>query len=279
MQQFWRFFIYIIICYTLAALLMASLPPLIIPIQIAYRGGIIFAVLGLLPFLALQGLANKLALGYDIKFTKFIYTVILGLSIGITILASLITILISLQIRCVTSNVNTTHLSSVIVKGLLTGITVSVIEETFFRGALFTAIRRHNHNAASAIIWSSILYAILHFFQLPDISTNKIEIANIVYSVIKAIYAIFQIHNLDALIALLSAGIFLALIREHAKHLGWNIGIHAGWILIIKISHIYTDVNVNSTWINLVSNYDGITGWLAAIWLGILALSYKIFLV
>jgi hypothetical protein len=70
------------------------------------------------------------------------------------------------------------------------------------------------------------------------------------------------------------AGLLLALVRERAGHIGWCIGLHAGWVLVIQASRRLTDVNDDSPLSFLVGDYDGIIGWLAALWIGLLMALY-----
>lgn len=87
-----------------------------------------------------------------------------------------------------------------------------------------------------------------------------------------AIPALLQPQNLGDGVSLMLIGVFLALIRERTGHLGWGIGLHAGWVLVIKLDHIYTHIAYSSPWLGLIGPYNGITGWLAAIWIGSLVL-------
>jgi LPXTG-motif cell wall-anchored protein len=50
------------------------------------------------------------------------------------------------------------------------------------------------------------------------------------------------------------------------------VGLHAGWVFIIKFSKTLTDAAPPGAWSFLVGSYDGYTGYLAAGWMGILSL-------
>ncbi|MEE8264521.1 MAG: hypothetical protein V3R40_04610 [Gammaproteobacteria bacterium] len=81
---------------------------------------------------------------------------------------------------------------------------------------------------------------------------------------------------LDSFLALLAAGIFLALVRLKTGHIGYCIGIHAGWVLSLKMTKRLTGLDYQSDWGFLVGNYDGIIGYLALTWLVIACLLYYI---
>ena len=53
--------------------------------------------------------------------------------------------------------------SHLILGGVLTGLTVALIEETFLRGAMLTAIKRES-GARVAIVLTALVYAATHFF-------------------------------------------------------------------------------------------------------------------
>ena len=69
-------------------------------------------------------------------------------------------------------------------------------------------------------------------------------------------------------------GVFLALVREGTGHIGWCIGLHAGWVFVIQLTRRLTDGNPSSDLAFLTGDYDGIIGWLAMAWIGLLAAGY-----
>jgi membrane protease YdiL (CAAX protease family) len=85
---------------------------------------------------------------------------------------------------------------------------------------------------------------------------------------------VFQWSNLDSMVALFCVGVFLALVRERTGQIGWCIGLHAGWIFVIQVTRRVTDGNAESNVACLVGEYDGTIGWLAALWIGLLAVGY-----
>lgn len=253
-------------------MILLPLESTIPPHQLIQRGGIIIAAIGLWPFLYTLGIKNLTTIGYEVTPFHLLQTITFGLLVGTIILFFLIAILIWLNVRYFTPGISFMRLPLIISSGMLSGLIIAILEESFFRGAVFTMIRQ-KHNATAAILWSSLLYSILHFIKPQVLFVTPITILTILHSIILAFPELLQLKNIDSLIALFCAGMLLALIRKRTGHLGWTIGIHAGWILAIRLTHVYTDVNPHSYWNILIGSYDGIIGWLAAAWLGILALS------
>ena len=77
------------------------------------------------------------------------------------------------------------------------------------------------------------------------------------------------------MVALFLVGVLLGLVRERSGHIGWCIGLHAGWVFVIQVTRQLTDGNEASPYAYLVGDYDGIIGWAAAGWIGLLALGLR----
>jgi membrane protease YdiL (CAAX protease family) len=271
------FFAYILVAYALAALLCwplgetaaaAGIPPH----KIVSRGGLILALLGFWPFLKALRLADRHPLGYGLGPRLFWTRLTQGFGGGVVILVCLTLALLALQVRTITGEPDRGLLST-LGQGLLGGLAVGFIEETFFRGALFAAIRRRGGSVASALILPSLLYAALHFFtprEIPLTLTGDPGIC--VSSLAWAFVDLFQLQHLDSFVALTLVGLFLALVRHRTGHIAWCIGLHAGWVLVIRLTRSYTDEDPMAALGFLVGDYDGVIGWLAAGWIGALTL-------
>jgi len=78
----------------------------------------------------------------------------------------------------------------------------------------------------------------------------------------------------DSFVALLVAGLLLAMVRERSGNILWCIGIHAGWVMVIKITKYLTDTNTAQGHPLWIGHYDNVTGLLAFLWLTLLAAGY-----
>jgi membrane protease YdiL (CAAX protease family) len=198
-----------------------------------------------------------------------------GLASGIVMLGLHCLILVSLGVR----ELDMQALGSVrrVMTGLMQaagiGLVVATIEECLFRGVLLAALRR-SAGTFVAVLFSALYYAILHFFRvnrnldLPDPS---------VYSsfavLAQALKPVFM-PPVGPSLALFFAGLFLALVRLYRPHgLACCIGIHAGWIFVIKSCKTFTDARPLNEWAFLAGSYDGFTGFLAAGWMAALTLA------
>jgi hypothetical protein len=143
--------------------------------------------------------------------------------------------------------------------GLLAGIFIGFIEETFFRGILFTAFRRQSLRAA--VLVPALLYSGCHFISSRG---NYSEITwTSGFDVLAGAFWQFNLANLGPFLALFAVGVFLAMLREYSGHIGWAVGIHAGWVAIIRLGRECTSSNPEASLAWLAAGYDSITGYLA----------------
>jgi hypothetical protein len=275
------FFLFLLACLLLAA---ALTPPLLQtgwlafePHRVVSRLAQLLMILGVWPFLRLLGLDRREALGYGRPRPEILRALVRGWLAGVAILLVLVIALLALEIRLPNLRAAAHHaeLARKAAQALAAGLLIGVIEETFFRGALFTAIRQRS-SAAGAIFWSALLYAAVHFLKpgaLPNGQT--MDWAATSHMVVEVFTDAADWRNLDSFVALLFVGIFLGLVRERTGHIGWCIGLHAGWVFVIQVARHLTDGNAGSHYAILTGTYDGVIGWLAAGWLALLSAGYR----
>lgn len=269
------FFLYLFACLLLAALLTWPLMQTgwldHDPRRVMSRLAQVFMVIGLWPMLKAMGVANWRTLGYGRARPEFLRALGLGWLIGVVILSALALALVALEVR-VPQLKPVGVVASKAASALIGGLLVALLEETFFRGALYAAVSRRS-GAGSAILWTALLYALVHFMKphsLPD--GTAYDWAGNWAIFLSTFTSPWQGKNLDSFVALLLVGVFLGLVRRRSGHIGWCIGLHAGWIFVIQVTRRVTDGDDGATLAYLTGSYDGVIGWLAAGWIGILAL-------
>lgn len=236
------------------------------------RGGQVFLVLGLVPVARGLGLrAADLGLQRD-----FPHQLGIGLALGIVMLSLHLLSLLALEVRAVNAGglPEAGRLFSVLAKALATGAAVALLEETIFRGVLFAALRKYAGSVLAVGI-SAFYYAALHFIRTrwtPDP-------AEIGWSTGFRIAAdgLAEVANLqaDSFLALFLAGILLGSVRATVPGgLGYCMGLHAGWVFVIKSAKPLTHVLPNAEWGFLVSPYDRIIGFLSSAWMALLILGF-----
>lgn len=115
---------------------------------------------------------------------------------------------------------------------------VALMEEWFFRGALFGLLLRAM-KPVPALLFLSFFFAIIHLLQPPDsavVADNAVE-AGTGFWMVGQIFAKFGQANF--LIAegstLFAVGLILGWARLQTKSLWLSIGLHAGWVFGIKL--------------------------------------------
>jgi len=273
------FFGFLFLCLAAAALL--SVPIMETgwlpypPERVIGRLAQVLILLGIWPLLIRLHLANGRDLGYGVPRLAFLRALALGWLLGVLILIGLVLALLGLAVRVPDPNPGGwSWIVGKALQALVAGLLIGVLEETFFRGALFTAIRRRE-GVGPAILWSAGLYAVLHLMKPGALPAGVPFDWAGAWAMFAGVFVdVFQWRHLDTVLALLMVGVFLALVREFTGHIGWCIGLHAGWVFVIQVTRRLTDGDPGSDLAFLAGDYDGIVGWLSLAWIGALTLGY-----
>lgn len=243
------------------------------PQRVMGRLAQICILLGLWPFLRWLRLANADALGFAPGPDRLKLSIVLGWLVGVAMLLALVWFELRIGIRMLEPDWSD-RLSSLIAKAiaaLIGGLLIGLLEELFFRGALYGSIRR-GAGVGAAAAGSAALYALVHFLKPHALPQGQaFDWAGASTMFLQVFVNFFQWQHLDSLAALFGAGVLLALVRERTGHVGWCIGMHAGWVFVIQLTRRVTDENEASPWGSLVGQYDGVIGWLGAVWIAALA--------
>jgi len=240
----------------------------------------LIAILSIVPFLALFHLNNKRAAGLHLAKPAFLREYLIGLGFGILTLAVLSGMLLGLDIRVLDPEYEFTvfNLLKAVLLGLLIGTLVACIEEIFFRGVMLTGIRRST-SAIAAVGLTALLYAGVHFIKSKGVELQTEPGLFSGLDILGQIAGrILRYANLDSFLALCSVGLFLALMRLKQGNIAQCIGLHAGWVMIIKTTKDLTNSNPTSELSFLVGTYDGIIGWLAFVYLCFLCTLYALWM-
>jgi uncharacterized protein len=232
-------------------------------------------LIGIWPLLLRLQLADRITLGYGASRPLFLRALGVGWVLGVLILLGLALTLLGLGVRVPDPDPGSwSWILGKAAAALVGGLLIGLVEETFFRGALYAAIRRRE-GLAPAVLWSSTLYAVLHLMKPGALPPGVPFDWSGSWAMFQGVFLdAFQWRHLDTALALLMVGVFLALVRERTGHIGWCIGLHAGWVFVIQVSRRLTDGNPRSDLAFLAGDYDGVIGLLSLAWIGVLTLSY-----
>ena len=233
------------------------------------RGGQCVLLLGLFPLGRRFGI-NAQTLGFSRGFIRQWLT---GFAVGFLMLGLHVAALVGLGVRDVNwSKWTPGQVGPILGKALLIGLAIGLLEETLFRGALLAAVRRIS-GPVLAVIVSALFYAALHFIGtrwttgLDQIGWDTgIRIAIDGFSHLREAAP-------DNFLGLFMAGLFLGTLRVlRSDWLVLCMGIHAGWVFVIKSAKPLTTLNLQSPRWNWVGNYDYIIGYFSSAWLMLVTL-------
>jgi membrane protease YdiL (CAAX protease family) len=240
--------------------------------RIANRAFMVVAIVGLWPLTKGIGRISKADLGLAIPRRQLLCSAAFGFLIGAATMGILVAVEYASGIIVWDARRTTEDLIKAFFSGIVSGIVISLIEEPVFRGFFHNQFCRR-WGLWVAAVGSAILYAFVHFIRSkgePDPVTW--------YSGFEVLASAFrkygEVTTIGPFIALLIVGIWLSLIREHTGHLGWGIGLHAGWVAVIRVTRKATNLTDDPSLRWLADGYDQITGWLAAAWLLILTIAW-----
>ena len=240
--------------------------------RVASRSVLIVAIILFIALYRKLGFESWRDIGYSSDKKQFFKDLAKGIGFGILIMSPVIVGLLITQNRVIDMGweVSPLNILKLVITALIAGLIIAVLEETLFRGAMLGAIKKHS-SAIFAVVVTSLFYALVHFIQ-PDIELDS-ETLNWTSGFVMLKNALSGLANIpliiDSLIALFLAGALLAIVRIRTNRIALCIGIHAGWVITIKIFKRVTDTNVHSDYAFLTGSYDKVLGYLATVCIAI----------
>jgi membrane protease YdiL (CAAX protease family) len=234
------------------------------------RVAMLIALIGLIVLTRRLGLANREAMGYALPRREFGRQLALGWLSGIGLMVPLVTLLLALGVRELKPDLEV-DVASLVLGALATGFAVAFIEETFFRGVLFTAVARTSGTTA-AVIAPSLLYAALHFLggrlRIPPDEVSWIH----GFTVLSRLFERYTepLVFVDSFAALVMLGILFAMVRLRTGAIAACIGLHSAGVGVIVVLRDTTTVNHSAQLAGIVGTYDGVIGWAALVWFAII---------
>ena len=280
------FTIYILFFALLSSLLFTILymqfdeqPILALNKAIKY-GAILFCGIFIIPVLKLLNINNRQLLGYSEPRVLFIFHIIKGFLLSILLLIPLIFLYDYLEIRII-NNINQIVFDAsflqVLIYTAFISFVISIIEESYFRGIMIE--KKNNIFAVSLIIiFSSLIYSLFHFIKIPLIIDENIFWYTGLIEMLNTFINFFKTIALDSAMTLFVLGILLGIIRVRYQSISYCIGIHAGFIFLIKTFKQNSSVNYNSAYNSFLSSHDQFTGSFATLWIILILIVYLIYI-
>ena len=239
--------------------------------KLVFKCAEILMMIGLFPLGRYLGVGLA-EMGLACPWRLFLRKLARGFGFGALMLGLHVLILLLLETRQLDhEKLQAVRIASLGYKGVLIGLAVALIEEPVFRGFLLGSLMLKT-TRTQAVLISAVYFAGLHFL-VTDLRPEYAEVRwNTSFILVSDAFHNLTTVRLDAFLALLAAGGFLGSVRVlfPATGLAYCIGLHAGWVFIIKWSKPLTEFNYYSPWYYLASMFDGTIGYLSAAWTTVL---------
>lgn len=208
--------------------------------------------------------------GYGLPRTVYLRHFAAGLAIGVATMLPMTLAMLALGLLTVEPGTGGAALATAALSGAAAGLVVALVEETFFRGLMFGAVSRES--GAGIAAWSTaLLYSAVHFLARARVPEDEIAWDSGLRLLGAALANYAQpLAIVDSFVTLVLVGLLLALVRARTGAIAAGIGLHMGWVAVIKTTAGVAEPVTGARWSALVSSFDGYTGWLVAAWAALL---------
>jgi hypothetical protein len=147
--------------------------------------------------------------------------------------------------------------------GLSSGVAVALIEETLMRGAMHTAIERESGPWAAALL-TAPLFAILHLYAKVRIPAEELGWHSGFDLLVRSFAPLGHFSLVyDSLLSWFIVGLILSLTRVLTGNIATAIGLHAGWVVVLRMLQESTVRGTTPQFSMWVGRFDGLLGlWL-----------------
>ncbi|HEY2144754.1 MAG TPA: CPBP family intramembrane glutamic endopeptidase [Steroidobacteraceae bacterium] len=155
--------------------------------------------------------------------------------------------------------------------GLGSGISVALIEESVMRGAMHTAIERELGPWTAALL-TAPLFAALHFFAKARIAPQELHWGS-GFDLLLRSFAPWGHPSLvfDSFLSWLAVGLILSLTRVLTGNIAVAIGLHAGWVVVLRMLQEATTGGNAPAYAFWVGHFDGLLGYWLLPWAACIA--------
>ena len=216
--------------------------------------------------------------GYGLPWRRFLKVSLIWTALGIATASVGAAFLLSTQLRVMNADfvASASSIARIFLIGLGSGIAVALVEETLFRGVMHTGIERESGPWMAAAL-TAPLFAVLHFtakarIAAPDLGWGSgFDLLLLSFAPLGHPALVF-----DAFMSWLVVGLILSLTRALTGNIAVALGLHAGWVVVLRMLQQATSSGANSADSPWVAHFDGLLGlWLvpwgaaiaAALWL------------
>jgi membrane protease YdiL (CAAX protease family) len=213
-------------------------------------------------------LNTKRDFGYGLPWRRFLKVSVAWSLIGMATAALGAAFLLGTGLRVVDPafTVSASSLLKIFAVGVASGIAVALLEETVMRGAMHTAIQRDAGQWTAALL-TAPLFAVLHFFAKVRIPPEEVGWGS-GFDLLARSFAPLAHASLvfDSFVSWLLLGLILSLTRALTGNIAVAIGLHAGWVIILRMLQEATNGGSAPAYAAWVGRFDGLLGYWLLPW-------------
>jgi uncharacterized protein len=206
--------------------------------------------------------------GYGLPWRRFLSLSGMWGAIGIATAGVGAAFLLSTHLRIVSPDFPPTVLNfaRIFLIGLSSGVAVALLEETVIRGAMHTAIERESGPWTAALL-TAPLFAVLHFFAKTRIAPQDVGWGSGFDLLLRSFSPLAQPALVfDSFLSWLIVGLILSLTRVLTGNIAVAIGLHAGWVLVLRMLQEGTSSAEAPQYAFWVGRFDGLLGYWLLPW-------------
>jgi uncharacterized protein len=206
--------------------------------------------------------------GYGLPKRQFIKSTLLWGAIGMATAGVGAIFLLCTHLRVMSADFtpNAVSFARIFLIGLGSGIAVALLEETVMRGAMHTAVERESGPWAAALLIAP-LFAVVHFFAKARIAPEDVGWGS-GFDLLSRSFAPLAQPGLvlDAFVSWLIVGLILSLTRVLTGNIAVAIGLHAGWVIVLRMLQEATTSGRAPAYSFWVGRFDGLLGYWLVPW-------------
>jgi uncharacterized protein len=236
--------------------------------RVASRIAMLVLVLGLVWLCRHLQLTTKRDFGYALPWRRFLAQSLLWGMVGMATAAVGATFLLLTQLRVMDPSFvpSPTGFARIFLVGVGSGVSVALLEETVFRGIMHTAIEREA-GAWTAALLTAPIFAVLHFFAKVRIPAADIGWGSGFDLLVLSFAPLgHPALVLDSFLSWLVVGLILSLTRVLTGNIAVAIGLHAGWVIVLRMLQEGTISGNSPAYSAWVGRFDGLLGYWLLPW-------------
>lgn len=205
--------------------------------------------------------------GYGAPRPRWLRQFGVGLVAGIATMLPVTACMLAFGLRTPLPDLTPAVLLRALAAGLGSGLAVGFFEETLFRGLMQGAVVRELRRPLVGIALVAALFAALHFLAREHVPHDQVRWSSGVDLLATAARNFLHPAAIaDRLLSLFAVGVVLGLAAWWTGSIALSVGLHAGWVWIMRATVGSTALDPAAPLAWMVSRDDGYTGWLVLAW-------------